>query len=107
MLNFNPYNLVKNRLFDNSPLKFLTMKNYTILLIILICQSSIHSQTNTEFQRQLSQVDTLIKHKKVNDARDSLNRITLNFPEKSLDKVEQLKLNTAVANFYGVNLQNK
>lgn len=83
------------------------MKNYTIILLILTFQSYIQSQTNVEFQRQISQVDTLIKHKKINEARDSLNQIILNFPEKSLIKEEQLKLNVAIATFYSVNLPNK
>ena len=83
------------------------MKNYTILLLILICQSYIHSQSNIEFQRQLSQVDTLIKHKKVNEAKDSLNHIVLNFPEIDLDKADQLKLNSTVSTFYSVNLPNQ
>ena len=83
------------------------MKNYTIILLILIGQSFIYAQNNAEFQRQLSHVDTLIKHKKVNEARDSLNRITLNFPETTLDKADQLQLNTAVSTFYAVNLPHK
>ena len=83
------------------------MKNYTIILFILTCQSFIHSQTNTEFQRQLNQVDSLIKHKKVNEAKDLLNQIVLNFPEISLDKSDQLKLNTTVSTFYSVNLPNQ
>ena len=97
-------------MFNDSPLNLAimkTIKNYTILLIILTCQYSIQSQTNAEFQRQISQVDTLIKHKKVNEARDSLNQIVLNFPENQLQKEEQLKLNTVVSTFYSVNLPNQ
>ncbi len=84
-----------------------TVRNYTIILLILTCQSYILSQKNVEFQRQISQVDTLIKHKKVNEARDSLNQIALNFPEITLDKADQLKLNMTVSAFYSVNIPNQ
>ena len=34
-------------------------------------------------------------------------QIVLDFPESTLDKADQFNLNTAIANFYGLNLQNK
>ena len=50
-----------------------TIKNQLIIPFLLLALHSIHSQTNSALQSQLIQIDSLIKYKKVNEAKESLD----------------------------------
>jgi CHAT domain-containing protein/tetratricopeptide (TPR) repeat protein len=84
-----------------------TIKTLAIFLTVFMCLNATQAQINIVFRDKINHIDTLLKHKKFKEAKDSLNQITLDFPEIKLEKIDQLKLNTVVANFHAHVIHNK